>query len=92
VVLPDARGQQEVMRLIYQGVKAGKADYDTAPLRRVLDKMLSRGAQALILGCTELPLIFAQYEGLSPYPAIDPTAILAAAAIREAGIRTGGKE
>lgn len=92
LILPDAQGQEELMRLIYQGVKAGRANYDTAPLRRALDETLSRGAQALILGCTELPLAFAQYEGLSPYPAIDPTAILAAAAIREAGIRTGGKE
>lgn len=84
LIEPDTKGQEEVMGLIYKGVKAGKRDYDTGLLRRALDGMLSRGAQALILGCTELPLAFAQYEGLSAYPTIDPTAVLAQAAIREA--------
>lgn len=55
-VVPDEKGQADVMHLIFQNIKAGKpAEMDrfhdaAASLRR-------RGAQAIILGCTELSLI-----------------------------------
>ncbi|HOG01347.1 MAG TPA: amino acid racemase [Clostridia bacterium] len=82
-VLPDEAGQSAVMDAIYAGVKAGRRDYDTSALRRALDESMERGAEAFVLGCTELPVAFAQYR--LDYPVVDPTETLAKAAIREAG-------
>lgn len=82
-VLPDGAGQRAVMDAIYAGVKAGKRDYDTSALRRALDALMEQGAEAFVLGCTELPVAFEQYR--LDYPAVDPSEALAKAAIREAG-------
>ncbi len=84
-LLPDGAGQSAVTGAIYAGVKAGRRDYDTSALRRALDELMERGAEAFVLGCTELPVAFEQYR--LDYPVVDPTEALAKAAIREAGYR-----
>ena len=83
LLLPDAEGQAALMDMIYSGVKAGCAEYDTTAVRAALDRLMDAGAQTLILGCTELPPAFEMYD-LS-YPSLDPTLILAIAAITAAG-------
>jgi aspartate racemase len=52
-------------------------------LRLGLDHLQAAGAEAVILGCTELPLAFAEATAVG-LPLIDPTLILARALIREA--------
>jgi aspartate racemase len=84
-VLPSAGGQNEVMRIIYEGVKAGRDKFDTSVLREELSSMAGGGAQTLILGCTELPLAFEKY-GIE-FPSVDPGLILAKAAIIQAGYK-----
>ena len=83
LLTPGMAGQRDVMSLIYDGVKAGNSAFDCDPFSAVCEGLLERGAETLILGCTELPLAFASY-GLS-FPHVDPTLLLAAAAIRFAG-------
>lgn len=83
LLLPDPEGQAALMGMIYAGVKAGCESYDTAAVRTALDTLMERGAQTLILGCTELPPAFEMYD--LDYPNIDPTLILALAAITAAG-------
>ncbi len=56
VVLPDEEGQQDVMHLIYQNVKAGEPA-EMERFRRVSGKLRRGGAQVIILGCTELSMI-----------------------------------
>ena len=51
-----------------------------------MEALLRRGAQTLILGCTELPLAETLYH--LDYPVTDPTLELALAAIRFAGGET----
>lgn len=82
LLLPEGEGQAEVTRVIYRGVKSGAAEYDVSVLNRTLDRLAERGAETLILGCTELPIAFSRY-GLDRRT-IDPTAILASAVVREA--------
>lgn len=82
-LLPDADEQRAVMDAIYNGVKAGRVDYDTANLRAALDALMRRGGEAFVLGCTELPVAFEDYR--LGYPAVDPTLVLALAAIKAAG-------
>jgi aspartate racemase len=81
LVLPDPASQDlEVMAAI-RAVKAGERGIAAAePLRRAAKRLVDRGAQAIIAGCTEIPL------GLSPgaveVPLLDPAVVLARALIR----------
>ena len=55
-IAPDASAQADVMHLIFNDVKAGKP----AQMERFFsaaDNLRKKGAQAIILGCTELSLI-----------------------------------
>lgn len=83
-LLPSETEQDALMRVIYDGVKAGKGpeDYRT-DMESVVETLVARGADYFILGCTELPLA-AQALSL-PQPVVDPTAELAKAAIRFCG-------
>ncbi len=55
-IVPSAQGQQDVMHLIYKNVKAGKkAEMDR--FCNVRQELKDKGAQVILLGCTELSLI-----------------------------------
>ena len=78
-VLPQGSDQDEVMKAIY-AVKAG--DLDTG--RRIAleqgRKLEAAGAQAVIAGCTEIPLVLK--DGDLGVPVVDATTILAQSAVR----------
>ena len=83
-LVPNAAEQDALMRVIYEGVKADRPpETYRADMMSVLDTMTARGADYFILGCTELPLA-AQLLQLT-HPCIDPTSVLAEAAIRFCG-------
>lgn len=83
-LMPDETGKDALMKVIYDGVKAGRDLSPMAPaLLDTLDRMRQQGAGYFILGCTELPLV-RQMLNL-PGDFIDPTAELAKAAIRFCG-------
>ena len=86
LMTPEGADQQAIMDMIYRGVKAGALHYDVSAARRAMEALLRRGAQTLILGCTELPLAETLYH--LDYPVTDPTLELALAAIRFAGGET----
>ena len=82
IITPSMDEQKRVMQVIYD-VKAGK---DKLPLKREIAELLGnlqkRGAEALVLGCTELSLVLTQSEdGLPVYDALD---ILAQTIVKEA--------
>lgn len=81
-VYPDAEGQKRVMEIIYDQVKAGRK-INVQILDQTLKKMASKGAQAFILGCTELP--FAIKNGDFGYHFLDSLDILAKCAVEMAG-------
>lgn len=82
VIGPDPAGQDVVNRAIY-GVKAGKMGSEvTRQLISVATDLVNRGAQALVLGCTELPYVL-QPPHLT-VPLLDSNLILARAAVRMA--------
>lgn len=82
---PDEKEQACVTDIIYGGVKAGNFTMDTAAIRRLITRMQKDGAEALVLGCTELPIAFERF-GL-PGRTLGPSRILAARAITYAGGR-----
>lgn len=81
-VYPDVEGQKRVMEIIYDQVKAGRK-INVQILDQTLKKMASKGAQAFILGCTELP--FAIKNGDFGYHFLDSLDILAKCAVEMAG-------
>lgn len=83
---PTDAEQREVMRLIYEGVKADAPTFDTTVLLSMTRRLKRAGAECLVLGCTELPLGFERY-GLPCENVLDPTDILACAAVKAAGYR-----
>lgn len=78
-VHPNAQEQKMIMSLIYDCVKAGKPCSFPEQVQAMAERLLEQGAQTLILGCTELPVAFAQLD--MQIPTVDPTEILARAAV-----------
>lgn len=79
VVVPETADQELVSAAIYK-VKAGTQDEKTRQsLESVGAKLISLGVQAVILGCTEIPLAF--NESSVGYPCLNPTRSLAQAAV-----------
>jgi aspartate racemase len=68
-------------------VKANRVAEAYAPLAEVAQTLMNRGARAVVLGCTEIPLGIAAGPGL-PFPVADSIDALARAAIRWAGKQT----
>jgi len=71
-----------VMEAIYAVKKGESLDGPRHLVREAATHLLDRGAEAIIAGCTEIPLILR--EGDLPVPVIDPTWNLARAAVRYA--------
>jgi aspartate racemase len=80
LVIPSPEKQTSVMDVIYNGIKASNRDIDLTEFYCAIDELFEQGAEILILGCTELPVAFDVFH--IDRPVIDPTAVLAAAAIR----------
>ena len=51
-------------------------------LAGVIEGLKAQGCDAVVLGCTELPLVL--HDGNSPLPTLDSTRLLARAALRRA--------
>ncbi|MEX2501928.1 MAG: amino acid racemase [Trueperaceae bacterium] len=69
IVEPDANDQDRVMALVY-AVKAGEAGADArAELARLAQRSCSQGAEAIVLGCTELPILIDGAESSGPWAA-----------------------
>ena len=82
-LVPKEDEQQHIMDVIYKGVKAGNFSLDVCGVRRLIDRLAKDGADALILGCTELPIAFEAWK--LPGKTLDPARILAMRAIEYAG-------
>ncbi len=79
-VVPQGVEQDEVMDAIY-AAKAGDLTKGRELALRIGERLVSMGAQAVIAGCTEIPLVL--HEGDLAVPVIDATMILAKACVRE---------
>jgi aspartate racemase len=62
------RGQQKLESLFY--------------MQQTIEQMKNKGCDAVVLGCTEIPLLLSDED--SPLPTLDSTRLLARAALREA--------
>lgn len=86
LIFPSSGIQKRyVMRAIYgkKGIKVtGPSEESKALILKAAENLILRGAQAIIAGCTEVPLVLK--EGDLSVPVIDPVSILAQATIVKA--------
>ena len=83
VLVPDAGDRAYVNDVIYTELVAGQIrDESRAGYVEVIERLAERGAEGVILGCTEIPLLVSEADvGL---PLFDTTTIHAEAALRYA--------
>ncbi|WP_379867209.1 aspartate/glutamate racemase family protein [Marinobacter sp. M5B] len=83
VVTPDAPQRAEVHRVIYEELCQGEIQAASRETYlAVINSLAEQGAQAVILGCTEIGLLIKQTD--TPVPLYDTTAIHAAQAVNQA--------
>jgi aspartate racemase len=80
-LLPDADTMERLVTPGIALVKANRVAEAYAPLAAVARRLRERGAAAVVLGCTEIPLGIAAGPPLG-FPVVDTVAALARAAIR----------
>ncbi|MFL5347382.1 MAG: aspartate/glutamate racemase family protein [Hyalangium sp.] len=82
-VRPDTTEREELNRLIMEELVYGVFKPEAvACFQRVIGRMSAEGCDAVVLGCTEVPLIMS--DSNSPLPTLDSTRLLAQAALRRA--------
>ncbi|MGO4809597.1 aspartate/glutamate racemase family protein [Cupriavidus sp. 2MCAB6] len=82
-VRPDHAERAEINRIIMDELVGGIATPEAlAYFQQVIERMKGQGCDAVVLGCTEIPLIV--NDANSPLPTLDSTRLLARAALRRA--------
>ena len=80
---PNAGERDEINRIIMDELVYGVFKPEAvAYFQRVIGRMKDEGCDAVVLGCTEIPLIMNDTN--SPLPTLDSTRLLARAALRRA--------
>ncbi len=80
---PSAAERDEINRIIMDELVYGVFKPEAvAYFQRVIARMKDEGCDAVVLGCTEIPLIID--DANSPLPTLDSTRLLARAALRRA--------
>lgn len=81
VIIPNEQDRSTVHRIIYEELVAGKITTTSRQAyREIIARLVQAGAEAIILGCTEIMLLVHQED--SPVPIFDTTALHAKAAIK----------
>jgi aspartate racemase len=79
-IIPDAADMDFVHNTIFE--ELGKGQFTDATKQRylhIIDRLVTKGAQGIILGCTEIPMLLTQAD--VAVPVFDTTRIHAAAAV-----------
>ncbi|MGF7452967.1 aspartate/glutamate racemase family protein [Pasteurella bettyae] len=79
-IAPDPDSQTQVMHSIYL-YKAGKIAESTEIMMKQKDALIKKGAEIIILGCTEVPMILMTDINISPELYVDSTLCLVKSAI-----------
>jgi aspartate racemase len=82
-VRPGKEQCEKINSIIFDELVRGKQLPESLRyFQRVIDDLKSQGCDAVVLGCTEIPLLVS--DATSPLPTLDSTRLLARAALREA--------
>ena len=62
-VTPEATDQDYIVRVIFEELSIGKiAEESRRGYLKIIDKLVARGAEGIVLGCTEIPLLVRQQD------------------------------
>jgi aspartate racemase len=82
-MIPDADDRERLDTIIFEELVSGVFKEDSRLyFNEVIEKLKARGADAVVLGCTEIPLLVRPDD--CPLPTLDSTRVLARAALCEA--------
>ena len=82
-VRPTAPEREAINRIIFDELVNGRLTSEAVTyFQRVIERLKVEGCDAVVLGCTEIPLIM--NDANSPLPTLDSTRLLARAALRHA--------
>jgi aspartate racemase len=82
-VIPDTDEREKINTLIFEELLKGTLKNSTREyFRRVASELVSKGCDAVVMGCTEIPLILRSED--FEVPLLDSTRLLAKAALEEA--------
>jgi len=80
---PNAEEREEINRIIMDELTYGIFKHEAvATFQRIIGRLKTEGCDAVVLGCTEIPLLMNDTN--SPLPTLDSTRLLARAALRRA--------
>jgi aspartate racemase len=80
---PNGEEREEINRIIMEELTYGIMRPEAvAAFQRIIGRMKAEGCDAVVLGCTEIPLLI--NDANSPLPTLDSTRLLARAALRRA--------
>ena len=80
-IIPDAEERDEIHRIIYDELAQGEFKKSSKEsYLKIIDSLILNGAEGIILGCTEIPLLINQND--VSLPIFDTTKIHAAAAFK----------
>jgi len=80
VLVPDPEGRAEVHRIIYEELVVGRVEpASRLTYQRAMQDLVERGAQAILLGCTEIDLLVGAAD--ASVPVYDTTALHAERAV-----------
>ncbi len=83
VIIPEEEERQVVHNIIYEELCLGVIKRSSKEeVRRIVGNLISKGAEGIVLGCTELPLLIKQED--CDVPLLDTTRIHAEAAVEYA--------
>jgi len=80
VIIPEEGEREIIHNIIYKELCLGEIkEYSREKFKKIIENLVSRGAEGIILGCTEIPLLIKQED--SPVPLFDTTKIHAQSAV-----------
>jgi len=81
--IPEAKDRKRINTIIFNELVYGNFTPEARSyFKEVIDRLKNQGCDAVVLGCTEIPLLVTQED--SPLPILDSTRLLARAALRRA--------
>jgi len=81
--IPEANDRERINEIIFDELVYGRFSSEArAYFNEVIGRLKNQGCDAVVLGCTEIPLLVTQES--SPLPTLDSTRLLARAALKEA--------
>lgn len=80
LILPDKKSQDLVMQVIIRTVAGKNTSKDKETLKKIIGELKENGAEAVILGCTDLPLVINQRD--SEIELFDSVQIIAEEAVK----------